>query len=523
MKISPMDIQRQTLRPRVPRARPRRGARLPEHRGRGGGRAADASATASTRRSRTLRALLDEHRQRETILKNTLLTAQRVSEEIQENARKQAESVVKEAEMQADRLIELAQSRAHEVERGILDLRAHRTALRTDIRALITRLDPAARPAGGGRARGQPPLPEAARGGASSASPQRPRRPRAGRGDPARARAAPRLPRRAGGERDGALVVRLTAPPVEGEANAALVRFLARALGVPPSAVAIAARARRGRDKVRARARASRARRPCGAPGWSHDDAADLVVRNIGRAGDPGRARAPRVGAGAARRWRAVARRGAWPRATGRIVYVGPEARAAPPRSRRAGAAVLDAGGAAVLPGFVDAHTHLAFAGDRDDEIRQRLAGATYREIAAAGGGIVRTVAATRAGLARRAAPRLLPRASTRCCCRAPPPPRSRAATASRRRPSCARWRRSATRPRAPSRHRRAHVPGRPRGAGRSTATTASATCDLLVRRDDPGGRAPRPGRLLRRLLRGGRLHRRRRAGASWPPRASTA
>lgn len=84
--------------------------------------------------------LLDEHRQRETILKNTLLTAQRLSEEIRDAARKQAESVVKEAEIQADRLVELAQSRAHEVEHGILDLRAHRTSLRTDIRALITRL-----------------------------------------------------------------------------------------------------------------------------------------------------------------------------------------------------------------------------------------------------------------------------------------------------------------------------------------------------------------------------------------------
>jgi cell division initiation protein len=87
-----------------------------------------------------IKLLLDEHRERETILKNTLLTAQKVSEEIRENARKQAESVVREAEMQADRLIELAQSRAHEVERSILDLRSHRTALRTDIRALLTRL-----------------------------------------------------------------------------------------------------------------------------------------------------------------------------------------------------------------------------------------------------------------------------------------------------------------------------------------------------------------------------------------------
>jgi imidazolonepropionase len=50
-----------------------------------------------------------------------------------------------------------------------------------------------------------------------------------------------------------------------------------------------------------------------------------------------------------------------------------------------------------VLPGFVDAHTHLVFAGDRRDELQRRLAGATYAQIAAEGGGILRTVTATRA------------------------------------------------------------------------------------------------------------------------------
>jgi cell division initiation protein len=87
-----------------------------------------------------MQGLLDEHRQREAILKNTLLTAQRVSEEIKENARKQAENVVKEAEMQGDKLIELAQQRAHEVERSILDLRGWRSSLRTDIRAFVARV-----------------------------------------------------------------------------------------------------------------------------------------------------------------------------------------------------------------------------------------------------------------------------------------------------------------------------------------------------------------------------------------------
>jgi imidazolonepropionase len=56
----------------------------------------------------------------------------------------------------------------------------------------------------------------------------------------------------------------------------------------------------------------------------------------------------------------------------------------------------LDAGRGAVVPGFVDAHTHVIFAGDRRNELRRRLSGASYAEIAAAGGGIVSTVRATR-------------------------------------------------------------------------------------------------------------------------------
>jgi hypothetical protein len=47
---------------------------------------------------------------------------------------------VKQADLQGDRLLELAQNRAHEVERGILELRGHRSSLRTDIRAIVTRL-----------------------------------------------------------------------------------------------------------------------------------------------------------------------------------------------------------------------------------------------------------------------------------------------------------------------------------------------------------------------------------------------
>lgn len=58
---------------------------------------------------------------------------------------------------------------------------------------------------------------------------------------------------------------------------------------------------------------------------------------------------------------------------------------------------VVDADGRIVLPGFVDAHTHPVFAGDRSNELEMRSAGASYEEIAAAGGGIMSTVRATRA------------------------------------------------------------------------------------------------------------------------------
>ena len=139
MKISPMDIQRQEF------ARVLRGYDREEVRTYLNIVAEEVAALQRERDSldqqvQNMQGLLDEHRQREAILKNTLLTAQRVSEEIREVARKQSENVVKEAEMQADKLLELAQTRAHDVERGILELRGQRTSLRTDIRSLVTRL-----------------------------------------------------------------------------------------------------------------------------------------------------------------------------------------------------------------------------------------------------------------------------------------------------------------------------------------------------------------------------------------------
>src|SRR5687768_13613412 len=59
------------------------------------------------------------------------------------------------------------------------------------------------------------------------------------------------------------------------------------------------------------------------------------------------------------------------------------------------GAEIVDAGGRVVMPGFVDAHAHPVFGGNRANEYEMRAGGATYQEIAAGGGGIKSTVRAT--------------------------------------------------------------------------------------------------------------------------------
>jgi imidazolonepropionase len=80
----------------------------------------------------------------------------------------------------------------------------------------------------------------------------------------------------------------------------------------------------------------------------------------------------------------------------GTIVYAGPDAELDAHVTAEPDATILDVRGCSVVPGFVDAHTHVVYAGDRRAELRRRLSGATYAEIAAEGGGIVSTVTATR-------------------------------------------------------------------------------------------------------------------------------
>ena len=92
---------------------------------------------------------------------------------------------------------------------------------------------------------------------------------------------------------------------------------------------------------------------------------------------------------------------------SGRIAYAGPESGLPSREARR----MIDCEGRLITPGLIDCHTHLVFAGDRAAEFELRLKGASYEEIARAGGGIVSTVRATRAAsedeLVRQALPRL--------------------------------------------------------------------------------------------------------------------
>ena len=81
----------------------------------------------------------------------------------------------------------------------------------------------------------------------------------------------------------------------------------------------------------------------------------------------------------------------------GRIVFVGTEREFRQTVTMTHAARTVDARGGTVLPGYVDAHTHLPFAGWRESEFNERLSGATYADIAARGGGIRSTVETTRA------------------------------------------------------------------------------------------------------------------------------
>ncbi|HEY6431748.1 MAG TPA: imidazolonepropionase [Acetobacteraceae bacterium] len=97
-------------------------------------------------------------------------------------------------------------------------------------------------------------------------------------------------------------------------------------------------------------------------------------------------------GAGRADQQAGIVLNGAVAASEGRIVYAGPQ------DGLRDEVAddIIDCGGRWITPGLIDCHTHLVYAGDRAQEFERRLAGASYEEIARAGGGILSTVNNTR-------------------------------------------------------------------------------------------------------------------------------
>ena len=85
----------------------------------------------------SLREDLEEHNARERILKDTLLSAQKVSEDVKANARKEAELIVKDAELLSERLVSQAMARVGDLERAIQDLKIERRALRNKLQATL--------------------------------------------------------------------------------------------------------------------------------------------------------------------------------------------------------------------------------------------------------------------------------------------------------------------------------------------------------------------------------------------------
>lgn len=141
---------------------------------------------------------------------------------------------------------------------------------------------------------------------------------------------------------------------------------------------------------------------------------ADLVLRHAGRlltCAGPAPRRGPAQNDVSAIPDGAVASLG------GRIVFAGTTAECDLTVAATPGATIVDLGGRTVVPGFVDAHTHVVYAGDRREELRRRLAGATYLEIAAEGGGILSTVRATRAATEEELVASALPRLADMLAC----------------------------------------------------------------------------------------------------------
>ena len=90
-----------------------------------------------SRDSAVLREDLEDHSNRERILKDTLLSAQKVAEDLTANARKEAELIVKDAELLSERVIGQAMQRVGEIERSITDLKIERRSVRNKLQSTL--------------------------------------------------------------------------------------------------------------------------------------------------------------------------------------------------------------------------------------------------------------------------------------------------------------------------------------------------------------------------------------------------
>jgi imidazolonepropionase len=132
-----------------------------------------------------------------------------------------------------------------------------------------------------------------------------------------------------------------------------------------------------------------------------------LLIRNLSQIATPLGSTARR---GKAMRELAVYENSVLVIENGRFAYVGPESDLP---SHLTIDEDLDVRGATAVPGFVDSHTHIPFAGFRESEFNRRLQGETYEQIAASGGGIASTVRDTRAATEEQLAANVLARAAT--------------------------------------------------------------------------------------------------------------
>lgn len=90
-----------------------------------------------SRETAVLREDLADHNNRERMLKDTLLSAQKVSEEVRANAHKEAELIVKDAELLSERLVSHAMTRVADLERTIQDLKISRVGARNKLQATV--------------------------------------------------------------------------------------------------------------------------------------------------------------------------------------------------------------------------------------------------------------------------------------------------------------------------------------------------------------------------------------------------